>query len=568
MGIRLFKQARFAEAEQFLRKALERATDKYTTPKDAEPTYYLGVTLKAQGKFDEAFELLQKATWDLAWRAAGYFEAAEIASMCGEFQTAGVLVDRSLETNTLNLRALTLKAALARVQGHSREALQTLATARRVSDPLDARLMAEQWLATRSAADAVPLSRWMNRFPALAEETAAEMLRAGLWKDGAAVLAQAVSGASDKSKISPMVYYYLAYFASKSGQDAKAAEYYTLARQMPPDYVFPFQYEAIEVLRAAGDRDARAAYYLGNLLYDWQPEAATKAWERSAGLDASFAIVQRNLAVAYAHRGETAEAIARLEKAVSSDRKYAIHFTELDELYEAAGTAPEKRLALLEKNHAVVTGRDDSLAREISMQVFAGKYDEAIGLLTGRQFAVWEGTNLNVAEDWTNAHLLRGQQRLAAGRTDEALKDFQAATQVPENLPAGRGGAASAEAAYWTGAAQEALGNREAARQAWSGAVAPNAGPGGGRGGRGGTNPAQNYYRALAMRKLGQADQARTVLQALVSAGGPTAQSHYSAALGYLGLGDPDAAKRELRAALAANPAHLGARKMLDGLPR
>ena len=31
-----------------------------------------------------------------------------------------------------------------------------------------------------------------------------------------------------------------------------------------------------------------------------------------------------------------------------------------------AAAPPEKRLALLEKNHAVVAGRDDSLAREIA----------------------------------------------------------------------------------------------------------------------------------------------------------------------------------------------------------
>ena len=256
------------------------------------------------------------------------------------------------------------------------------------------------------------------------------------------MLSQVASKAPDAARVSPMVYYFLAYFAAKSGEKAKAGEYYALARRMPPDYVFPFQYEEIDVLRAAidaGSADARAPYYLGNLLYDWQPAEATKYWEKSAELDPSFAIVHRNLSVAYSHRGDPAEkAIAELEKAVSMDRKYPIHFTELDELYESAGVAPEKRLALLEKNHAVVTGRDDSLAREISMKVVAGKYDEAIQLMTGRHFAVWEGANLNVGEQWTNAYLLRGQRRLGAKQYREALGDFQTATQIPDNLPGGK----------------------------------------------------------------------------------------------------------------------------------
>jgi hypothetical protein len=49
-------------------------------------------------------------------------------------------------------------------------------------------------------------------------------------------------------------------------------------------------------------RDARAPYYLGNLLYDWQPEEAVRLWETSAAINPSFSIVHRNLATAYAHR--------------------------------------------------------------------------------------------------------------------------------------------------------------------------------------------------------------------------------------------------------------------------
>src|ERR1017187_7740441 len=85
-----------------------------------------------------------------------------------------------------------------------------------------------------------------------------------------------------KSRIHPMTYYYLGYFAEKLGQAQKAQEYYQKAMAMPSDYVFPFQSEAIGVLRqaiAANPHDARASYYLGNVLYDWQPEEATRMWE-------------------------------------------------------------------------------------------------------------------------------------------------------------------------------------------------------------------------------------------------------------------------------------------------
>jgi tetratricopeptide (TPR) repeat protein len=578
MGIYSFRRARFGDAERYFRKALDRLTDKYTTPKDAEATYYLGLTLKAQGRFDEAYETLYKATWNLAWRASAYFEAAEVAAMRGDAATAAGLVDRSLEANALNLRALALKAALLRNQGRSKEALQVISAARRTTDPLDARLMAEQWLNTKSAADAQVMTATFKQFPATAEETAAEYAHAGLWKDGTEVLAQA--------PVSPIVQYYLAYFAGKQGQPAKAKDYYASAIRKSPEYVFPFQYEAIDVLKQAieiSPRDARAPYYLGNLLYDWQPEEAFRFWQKSAELDPSFAIVHRNLAVAYTHKdGGTAPAVAELEKAVALEKKYPLHFKELDELYEATAAPPEKRLALLEQNHAVVTRRDDSLAREISLKVSLGKYDEAIQLMTGRRFAVWEGVNLNVADDWASSHLLRAEQRISARQYNDALADLRSATEIPDNLPSARlgfGGSDHAvEAAFWTGVAYEGMGDGAKAKEAWNRAATPAEARGGGRSGRGGRggafapNPAPAYFRALALRKLGREDEAKTALQALAQTSAPAGprafQAHYAAGLGHLGLGEKEQAREELKQALAINPAHAGARAAMAGLSR
>ena len=85
MGIDAIKAARYAAAEGYLRKALERATNRYTNPKDGEPFYYLGLALEAQGKIGDAFDQFGKASWSVAWKSAGYFEMAEIASMRGDF---------------------------------------------------------------------------------------------------------------------------------------------------------------------------------------------------------------------------------------------------------------------------------------------------------------------------------------------------------------------------------------------------------------------------------------------------------------------------------------------------
>jgi tetratricopeptide (TPR) repeat protein len=475
-----------------------------------------------------------------------------------------------------------------------------LATAAHKIDPLDVRSMAEHWLASKDPAAAKTLTSTMIDHPQTFQETAAEYLDAGLWKDGTDVLLQMVAAVHDKSKVHPMAYYYLGYFAEQLGQAAKASDYYKLALSQPPDYVFPFEAEVIDVLRDAlkvYPRDAHASYYLGNLLYDWQPEEATRLWEDSAALNSAFAIVHRNLAIAYAHQKPTPDlnrAIAELEKAVSLNHKYALHFAELDELYEQAGTPIEKRLPLFEKNQDVVAQRDDSQNRAVALKVAAGKYDEAITMMTGRKFAVAEGANLNVSEQWTAAHILRGQQSLAAKRYKDALADFEQAVTVPDNLPREFGGAgtSNAEVDYLTGLTYEGLGDHAKATESWNRAAAAPAQFGPGR--RGGmpatAGGAQSYYQALCLQKLGQNDKAKAMFQALVDSGqraitdpAPTeagrggrgqsqsprlrsASAHYAIGLGYLGLGDAAKAKAELSQAIQTSPDLLGARTALAAL--
>jgi len=602
MGITAYTKAKYTDAEKYLRTAIARLTDKFTTPKDAEAIYYLGATLKAEGKTGEAYTNFYKATWSQAWKAAGYYSLAEIATARGEMTAALDFVDRSIDSNALNIRAQNLKAAVLRRTGHPKEALQLLATAAHKLDPLDVRAMAERWLASKDPAAAKTLTSTMIDNPQTAQQIAAEYLDAGLWQDGTDVLSQMVAAVPDKAKVHPMAYYYLGYFAEKLGQTPKSSEYFKLAQSMPPDYVFPFQNEVIDVLRAAmkaNARDARAPYYLGNLLYDWQPDEAAKLWQASEAIDPSFAIVHRNLATAYTHQRPTPDidrAIAELEKAVSLDRKYALHFAELDELYEQAGTPIEKRLALFEKNQVVVVQRDDAQNRAVALKVAAGKYDDAIAMMTGRKFAQAEGTNLNVSDQWASAHILRGQQEIAAKRYKEALADFEAAVTVPDNLPSrgfGEGGGRSAEVDYLTGLAYEGLGDHAKATESWNhGAAAPAQSGSGRRGGMPAATAggAQSYFQALCLQKLGQADKAKAMFQALVDSGQRaltrpepadagrggrgqsqsarlrSANAHYEIGLGYLGLGEAAKAKAELSQAVETSPDLLGARTALAAL--
>ncbi len=610
LGLLDLRRARYVSAEQHYRAALARLTDKYTTPKNAEPFYYLGVALQAQGKTAEAYDAFYKATWSQEWKGPSYFSLAEIASARGDFTAALDFTDRSLDANALDVRAYGLKASVLRHLGRVAEAKIVLATAARKTDPLDVRLMSEQWLATKSADEAKPLFATLNAHVATAQETAAEYANAGLWRDGADVLAQAVAAAPDKAKVSPIVYYYLGYFAEKLGDAAQAGTYRRFAMQAPVDYVFPFQDEVIPVLRsamAANPQDARAPYYLGNLLFDWQPEEAVTLWEKSAALDPKFPVTWRNLAQAWSHQpGDEAraKAIGAMEKAVALSDAYPTHFAELDQLYADAGAPVEKRLALLESHQPAVVQKDEGLASLITLKTFAGRPDESISLLEGRTFSIWEGgTRFNTGEAWTDAHLARGLRRYAAKQYREALADFDAALKYPANLRAANalGGAnpRQAELTYWTACTQEALGQHELARKGWTEVAgvtdaAPAGGRGGGRGGPGNqvsTRGVLRYYQALALRQLGKNDQAEPILRELLASGATAlkqsdapdtgggfggrpgqsprsraAAAHYVTGLGYSGLGEKDKARAEFSAALASAPDLLGAKLALTQL--
>jgi tetratricopeptide (TPR) repeat protein len=592
--------AKFVSAEQHFRKALERLTAKYTTPKNAEPFYYLGVALKAQDKADEAFDAFYKAAWSQEWKAPAYFSLAEIASGRGDFVAALNYANSSLDANALNVRAYGLKSAALRHLGRVKEAREVIAFAARKTDPLDMRIAAERWLAGANGAES-DLFKEVRDFPTTALETAVEYKNAGLWKDGADFVESMIGWMPDKGERQPLACYLLAYFAEKLGDAEKAAKYRSVAEAAEPDYVFPFQSELVAILRRAieaNPQDARAPYYLGNLLFDWQPAEAIALWEKSAALDPKFPITWRNLAQAYSHKNDDesrAKAIPCLEKAVSLSGAYPTHFAELDRLYQAVGVPVEKRLALLEQHQAAVVKKDESLAALIGLKTFAGKADEAIALLQSRTFSIWEGgTQFNTGEAWADAHLVRGLQHFNAKQYREALADFEAALNPPKNLRAEqRGGSRQAEIGYWIGRAHDALGETDKARQSWNEVVALKASPDRGGGARR-ENPlarsASRYYQARAQQKLGGADDVKAAFHELVNSGnaalkqsdntddtappsgdrqlsrGRAATAHYIAGLGYAGLDEKENARKEFAAALASSPDHLGAKIALEQL--
>lgn len=594
MGILNLKKAKYSEAEDYFNKAIERLTNQYTTPKNVEPIYYLGVALKEQGRFDEAYTAFYKATWKQEWKSPAYYSLAEIASMEGKYETALAHLERSLDANAYNSRAYVLKAALLRKLKRNEEALKVVAFSREKCDPLDAQLMTEQWLASNNEEIWKTLFNTLRKHPVNAQEVAAGYFNSGLWRDGETVLTKFVEETTDKSEISPLVYYYLGYFTEQQGNLSKAKEFREQAALQPLDYVFPFQQEVIDILRSAiqaNPKDARAPYYLGNLLYDWQPEEATKLWERSSELDPKIAITWRNLAIAYSHQdGEDSnkKAINCLEKAINLPNPYPTHFAELDQLYKSEGVSVEKRLEVLEKNEEVVMKKDEAIGALVNLKIFAGKVDEAISILKSRVFSIWEGGSaFDTGDSWANAHLIRGINNFEKKKYQQALNDFQTALDPPENLRADRSIAQAIQIKYWIGKAYEAMDEPAKAEQVWEEVIDIELETNWSR--RFDNTQEQNYFKTLAQKKIFPSANVEDVFTELVNKQDKKdtsekdelayqfvrskentldqqAYPHYLSGLGYLGLGNKSKAREEFNAALKISPDYLPAKIQLNQL--
>jgi tetratricopeptide (TPR) repeat protein len=589
LGVLYCKRGLYKEAEKRLRCAVQRVTRNHTSPKDGEATYYLGVVLKAQGKKEAAYDAFSKAVWSQTWRSAGYFSLAELACRKGDFQKALDFLNRSHFANTLNTKVLDLKAAVLRRLGRTKEA-QCLASGVLAVDPLDFWAGNELYLAKSSFGlkkeakeDLKALRIKMRDSVQSYLELAADYSNCGLFNEAIEVLSRLTDSKRAEAQTSPMLYYWLGFLQARKAEKEKSLEYLKLASKMPSDYCFPFRLESIPVLRWAEKRnpnDAKASYYLGNLLFDIQSEEAIRKWEKSRKLDSTLAVVHRNLGLAYARvENDVLKAVASLEKAVACNREDPRLFYELDLLYESGGVSPQKRLEVLQKNHNTVLQRDDALSREIALLVQVGRYKKAIDILETHHFHVWEGGG-RIHDVYVDAHLFRGQEHFKAARYKEALDDYEAALDYPENLEVGkpfRGGRAS-QIYYFMGTAWEALGEAKKAQEYFEKSVS--------------TKHRWSeicYYQGLAFQKLSREDEANQLFEGLIrfgkeglrtspsldfftkfgereSAGIRRANAHYLLGLGYLGKGRKAEAKEEFEKALRLNVNHFKAKKQLSAL--
>jgi tetratricopeptide (TPR) repeat protein len=507
LAIKACKDMRWAEAERRLRTALARVTYHFTRPKDGEAYYYLGVALRAQGKFDEAYDQFFNAVWSSAYYGPGYFALAGLDCRKGDFRAALEHIDRALSANASSFEMLCLKAVILRKCGRTQEAMR-LAKEIGKLDELNFQsrnelLIAEQKSGKGSEAKLAlaELNRIMRGDEEVYLELACEYAKNGFLDEAIGILSRFAAN-GDSQAVGPMVNYHLGYLWEQKGDAKQAAHYCELASRGSRDYVFPYWEEsrvALEHARLVNPNDALAPYLSGNLLYEHQPELAIKDWEAARTLDPNSAMVHRNLAWGYKwYEKDLGKAIASLEEAVKLDGSDARLLYELDVAYEAAKVSPERRLAMLQQHRAAAEKRDDAMTRLAKVLVLTGNYDDAIQILATHHFHVWEG-NYGLVDVYKDALQIRGLERLRNHDAQGALADFLKADEYPANFEIGRPPEIPrfAQNFYLIGLGYDAVGDTAKAREYYRKALAEKT-----------ADSEYLYYTGLAFRKLNQPEQA------------------------------------------------------------
>lgn len=582
LGIRRLREAKYGEAEALLRRAVARTTRNHTRAKDAEPHYYLGVALAAQGQAKEAEDEFWKAVWRDGYQRAGYIELAKLDCLKGDYAHALEMIGNALDVAETSSKAHTLRGHILRKLGRKSEAKGALDRALE-NDPLDYWSVTERCFLDGKGGKALAAAG-KNRGYKLQEllEVVTDYGNIGALDEALALLEQAVSAGGVYS--SPLLRYYAGYYRLQKDETGEAKALFAQAAQMPTDLCFPFRHEELKMLEAAAElcpSDANTWYYLGNLCYYLEQRGrGVEAWEKAVALNPSHGLALRNLGFAYARMPEQRErAVARYQAAVKAEPQDIAPLLELDKLYEKQGRPEAERLAFLESRIETARKSDPVMLRLAYLYNETGQFDKALAILTTRRFHVWEGAAA-LHQPFVDACLLRGLARLKAGQAAAALEDFKAANTYPENLQAGRPGDAgqAPKIHTYTALAYRALGQAALAqaelRLALEGRVADGE---------------MNYYRILAMRELGEtggeAEQMRRLKAAIAEREKPlevyayakfggentplervahrAAESTYLAGLAALAEGKKSEAKEHFAAALKERPAMIWAKAMM-----
>lgn len=552
-----YRAANFVAAESFVARAMAR--DAF----DPAVHYAAGVIYRTAGRWTLAADAFWAAVHYGGSPAPALAQLGEIAIHEKKFAEASKLLRESLGENRDDALALIDLSVALRLSGDVAGAAKAADGAFQKT-PLLPQALAEAWRVREAGGTLAPVTFsprdvWKGSFGSNVQD----YLEAAAWyrnlddlESADAVLRAAIEDLP-APRLSPLVFYYLASDARRQGRQSEADEYAARAASAGYEKVFPQRLsDAMALIDGIVNNplDARAHYELGNFLFaHGRYEAAARLWLQALGTGFDASVLERNLGV-YAWRVKkdlksAAEYYAKAIRQAPDDYRL---YRDLDEIYFQSNDT-SRRAALFAGAPAAVLDRDILRARRALLLVQQGKFDQAREALREHHFKPWEGGEL-VRRIYVLSNLEEGKRNLKARQFDRAEAAFERALEYPVNLGAGKPDRPhDEEALYWLSEALEAQGKSAGARAARQQAVQS------GRAEEG----ASRVFAAMALRRLGQNEEAEKILNDLVKIPGSGKSSPnvlYAAALAERARHNPAAAVRDLRGALEQDPSFWPAR--------
>ena len=564
MGVYYRLRGEYDKAAGYLRKAIKRQTKDYTRPKDAEAMYNLGLILKTQGKREAAYDTLYRATWNYTYNSGANTQLAQMYMEDGNVEAALERLEEAIAYNGRNYSAINLKGTILKSLGKN-------AAAKECFD----RVLAEQPVnsyATYETSSPAEFRKFMREQPESYLELAITYWHNG-FKDKAIKLLQDI----DSRVAYPTVKMYLGYFTDND-------EYIKEAVTMPAGYCAPFRLETIDILQKAKTlcpESSQPYYYLGNLLYNIQPDNAMKEWEKCIEMNPSHDLAWRNLGWAHwLHTLDYAQSAKCYKKAIEINPDAPLYLEECDQVLEAMGAPVAERYEILKSHHTTAERRYHPLSQEVVTGTYVGDYDYVLDLLDRCYFPTREGV-ANFHDNFVDALVLAGLQKVEEGKIEEGIQLYLKSFTYPENhqvFLVDERSNHDAQVHYFLGQAYEKLGNMEEAKKWYQKSADQDFNLKGSKDFR--------YWTGLSLKKLGKNKEAKAIFKTMVKEGksrivtqyvnfygaegttGSTVETinsaaYYTQALGYKGLGRTFKGNRLLKKVKTLKPDHLWANELL-----
>lgn len=575
LGIRRTNQTRYEDALTYFQNASDKLKIKYHQPKEGELYYYKGLAYRGLGNTELAYKNFARATWYYQWYASGNYQLAQLESLNGNYEKALDYIKEAYSTNTRDGRITVLYSALLRKKGQNKKA-KGLINDLLNYDPLNFTAQYEKALLNGNAS----LNDWHKNMQDVDNnylEIATHYMNAGLFEDGIKLLS------SLQHPKNPLIYYYLSYFHTQSGDDNKALATLNSSKDLPLDYCFPYREETEYTLKNAirlDSQNATSYYLLGNLLYDNRKEEATNAWKKAGELNTDIPMVWRNLAFgAYHHEKNMQQAIDYISKAISLDNSIPLWFAELSKYYDESDADYKTCLAILENNMDIVKQDVQAPKTLVELYNLDGSYDKALGFLSKHHFRTWEGGRKTYWH-YVDSNTLMALELSDTNKYDEAIQHLNAAMIYPENLEVGKPADDEKNALihYFKGEVYAKMKNNKKAKASYQSSVNSE---------NGRDMYDLLYFQGEAYKKLGDIQKANDIFKSLIDKSRAyrekgadntlvaveeaeatnkkvISMSYYLEALGNKGLGNKAEAENLFNKALTTYKNNLWAKRMKD----